>query len=320
MALRSVTWTFAKKPLRRYNPSAEGQYATPIERSLTIPNVLLDALDLIFNLRGIGWSWSYKPFPSKSTRSTSIPVILAKLLIKTVVFDVCLYLVQYFRPTVDIPAGDTIFDPTLSMVPRFASAALYAVCGGAAVFASTDGLYHISTLVGRILLRQSACQWPPLFNRPWTSTSITDFWGRRWHQLFRHVFVAFGSRPGWALLGQPGALLGAFGVSGLTHDAAVWGLGRGTEVRAVGGFFLLMGVGAALEHGFKKVTGRRVGGLWGWAWAMMWTISWGTQLFDACARRGSMAVDFFPYGLRPGKLLVDAIISLSRRKSDIKVD
>jgi hypothetical protein len=29
-----------------------------------------------------------------------------------------------------------------------------------------------------------------------------------------------------------------------------------------------MGVGAALEHGFKEVTGRRVGGLWGWAWTM----------------------------------------------------
>jgi hypothetical protein len=30
-----------------------------------------------------------------------------------------------------------------------------------------------------------------------------------------------------------------------------------------------------------------------------------------------IAADFFPYGLRPGKLLIDAIISLSRRESDI---
>jgi hypothetical protein len=33
--------------------------------------------------------------------------------------------------------------------------------------------------------------------------------------------------------------------------------------RTVSGFFLLMGAGAALEHAFKVVTGRRVGGIWG---------------------------------------------------------
>ena len=151
MALRSVAWTFAEKPLRRYNLPVEGQHTTPIERPLSIPNLLLDALDLIWNLRGIGWSWSYKPFPSMSTRSTSIPVIIAKLLIKLVTLDVSHYLMQYFRPSIDSPAGDTIFDPTLSMVPRFACAAFYALCGGMVVFATVDVFYHISTLVGRIL-------------------------------------------------------------------------------------------------------------------------------------------------------------------------
>jgi hypothetical protein len=315
MALRSVAWTFAKKPLRRFNPPVE-EHATPIERPLSIPNILLDALDLICNLRGIGWSWSYKPFPSMSTRSTSIPVILAKLLLKLVALDVSHYLMQHFRPSVDTPAGDTLFDPTLSMVPRFACAAFYALCGGMVVFATVDVFYHISTLVGRILLRQPACQWPPVFDRPWTSTSIADFWGFRWHQLFRHVFVTFGSRPGRALLGRPGALMGAFAVSGLIHDVGIWGLGRGTELRTVGGFFLLMGVGAASEHGFKQVTGRRVGGIWGWAWTMAWTICWGTLMIDVWARRGMIAADFFPYGLRPGKLLIDAIISFSLRESD----
>jgi hypothetical protein len=317
-ALRSVSWTFAKNPLRRYdNPPVEGQHAAPIERPLSIPNVLLDALDLTCNLRGIGWSWSYKPFPSMSTRSTSIPVIIAKLLFKTVVFDASLYLVQHFRPSVDVPPGDTLFDPTLCMVPRCAWAALYAVFGGVVVTVTVDVAYHIATLAGRILLQQSAWQWPPLFDRPWTSTSITDCWGLRWHQLFRHVFVVFGSQPGQALLGRPGALMGAFAVSGVLHDVGMWGLGQGTEFSTVGGFFLLMGVGAALERGFKQVTGRRVGGLWGWAWTMVWTISWGTLMLDAWARRGMIAADFFPYGLRPGKSLVDALILLSRRDSDI---
>ncbi|KAI0267582.1 hypothetical protein BGY98DRAFT_1084602 [Russula aff. rugulosa BPL654] len=315
MALRSVDWTFANKPLRRYNPPVEGQHA-PIERPLSIPNVLLDALDLICNLRGIGWSWSYKPFPSMSTRSTSIPVIMAKLLFKLVVFDASQYLVQYFRPTIDIPAGDTLFDPTLSIAPRWAWATFYTVLGGVVVFVTVDVAYHIATLVGRILLRQSAWQWPPLFDRPWTSTSITDCWSFRWHQLFRHEFVVFGSQPGRALLGRPGSVVGAFAVSGVLHDLGMWGLGRGTEFSTIGGFFLLMGVGATLEYGFKQATGRRVGGLWGWAWTMVWTISWGTLMIDAWARRGMIAADFFPDRLRPGKLLVNALISLSRRDSD----
>jgi hypothetical protein len=284
---------------------------------LSIPNVLLDAFDLICNLRGIGWSWSHKPFPDTSTRSTFIPVILAKLLFKLVLFDASHYIVQYLRPTVNDPAGDTLFDPTLSMVPRFACAAFYTLCGGMVVFMTVEVYYHISTLVGRILLRQAIWQWPPLFDRPWTSTSITDCWGFRWHQLFRHVFVVFGSRPGRALLGRPGAVVGAFAVSGVMHDLGMWGLGQGTEFSTVGGFFLLMGVGAALEHGFKQVTGRRVGGFWGWAWTMVWTVSWGTLMIDAWARRGMIAADFYPDRLRPGKWLVDALILLSRRYSDI---
>jgi hypothetical protein len=75
------------------------------------------------------------------------------------------------------------------------------------------------------------------------------------------VFVVYGARPGGALLGQPGALLGAFAVSVVIHDLGMWGLGRGTEFRTAGGFFLLMGIGAALEHRFKGLTGRRVGGI-----------------------------------------------------------
>jgi Membrane bound O-acyl transferase family len=313
MALRSVVWTFAKKPLRRYNPPPEGQHTAPVERPSSILNVLLDALDLIFNLRGIGWSWSHEPFPETSTRSTSIPVILAKLLIKLLVLDVSLYLMQHFRPSVDGPAGDTIFDPTLSMVPRWAWAVFFTLCGAVVVYATVDTLYHIATLIGRIALRQSSWQWPPISNRPWMSTSIRELWGFRWHQMFRYAFVTFGSRPGGALLGRAGALMGAFAMSAVLHYVSMWGVGQGTEFRTAGGFFLLMGIGATLEHAFKVVTGRRVGGIWGWMWTMVWTTAWGTLLIDAWVRRGMRATDPALDGSRPGKLIIDAIISLSRK-------
>jgi hypothetical protein len=180
-----------------------------------------------------------------------------------------------------------------------------------------DMFYHVATLIGRILFRQSAWQWPPAFNRPWMSTSITELWSFRWHQDLRYVFVTFGSRPGAAVLGRAGALMGAFGMSAVFHDLSMWGLGRGTEFRTVGGFFLLMGVGASLEHAFKGLTGRRVGGIWGWVWTMVWTTVWGALLIDAWARHRVFATDFVPDGPRPGKLLVDAIISLSWKGSNI---
>jgi hypothetical protein len=319
IALRSVAWTFTKRPLRRYNLPPGGQHAPPVERPLSIQNILLDAFDLTINMRGIGWSWSHNPFPKTSTRSMSISVIVTKLLLKYVAYDASHYLVEHFRPSTNDPAGDTIFDPTLTMVPRCAWAAFYTLCVAVVMCTSIDIYYHIASLGGRILLRQPAWQWPPISNRPWMSTSIAELWSLRWHQLFRYVFVTFGSRPGGALLGRVGALMGAFAISAVLHDLSLWGLGRGTEFRAVGGSFLLMGAGAVLEHAFKVVTGRRVGGVWGWVWTMVWTTACGTLFIDAWARHGMCATGYVSNGPRPGKLLVGAIISLWGKGSDLHV-
>jgi hypothetical protein len=94
------------------------------------------------------------------------------------------------------------------------------------------------------------------------------------------MFVELGSRPGGAKLGRPGALLGAFALSGALHDFGMWGLGKGMELRFVTGFFLLMSVGTALEYGFKQATGHRVGGLWGWVWSVVRSVGWGTMIID----------------------------------------
>lgn len=114
--------------------------------------------------------------------------------------------------------------------------------------------------------------------------------------------------------------MGAFAVSAVLHDLCLWGLGQETEFRTADGFFLLMGVGAAFEHTFKVMTGGRVGVIWGWAWTMVWAICWGTLIIDAWARRRMRATDFVQDGWpRPGRLLVDAIISLSQKESGIYV-
>ncbi|GAW10556.1 fruit-body specific protein a [Lentinula edodes] len=58
-----------------------------------------------------------------------------------------------------------------------------------------DSLFSIDVLIfviwsGRIL--QSPTQWPPIFDEPWRADSLSDFWAKRWHQLFRHFFIGLG--------------------------------------------------------------------------------------------------------------------------------
>jgi len=286
---------------------------TPIERRLSASTVFLDAFDLLANQRGIGWSWSQDPFPRENTPPPSIALVFAKTLLKLTVFDAFRYIIQRACPVVDNPRGGSIFDPSLTFVPRTASAAFCGICGGVWTYALVDSIYHILTLIGRTVFCQPASAWPRLFHRPWMSTSVQEFWSLRWHQLLRHNFIVFGARPGGALFGKPGAFMGAFAVSAVLHHVGLWGIGNGTEFVTAGGFFLLMGVGAVIEEGFKRVTGLRVGGWIGWSWTMTWTTLCGTFMIDGWARHGAFATQLFPNGLRPGKVVVDTILAMSNK-------
>jgi hypothetical protein len=39
-----------------------------------------------------------------------------------------------------------------------------------------------------VLLGSHPSNWPPMFDSPFTATSLADFWSRRWHFIFRRVF------------------------------------------------------------------------------------------------------------------------------------
>lgn len=312
IGLRVFDWTFINKPLRRYESSKQDQ-DTPIERRLSASTVIPDAFDLLTNQRGIGWSWTQNPFPRKNTQSPSIALLFSKTLLKLTVFDASGYIIQWACPAVNSPKGGSIFDPSLTFVPRITLAAFCCICGGVWTYAMVDSLYHIFTLIGRIVLRQPASAWPRFFHRPWMSTSIQEFWSFRWHQMFRHIFIAFGARPGGALFGKPGAFMGAFAVSAILHHIGLWGTENGMEFVTVGGFYLLMGVGTVIEEGFKSVTGLQVRGWLGWSWTMLWTILCGMFMIDGLARHAAFAAEYFPDGFRPGRVVVDAIIALSSK-------
>ncbi|KAI0253415.1 hypothetical protein BJV78DRAFT_1153047 [Lactifluus subvellereus] len=121
---------------------------------------------------------------------------------------------------------------------------LVSLCGGVVVYTTVDVIYHFTTVIDRIL-RQPDWAWPPLSDPPWTLPAV-----------IRYVWRVAAARC-WE---SPRACIGAFTVFGVLHVLGIWEVERGTECRTTGGFFVFMGVGAALESAFRRLTGRRVGG------------------------------------------------------------
>jgi Membrane bound O-acyl transferase family len=85
------------------------------------------------------------------------------------------------------------------------------------------------------------------FRAPLRSASLREFWGRRWNLAFSEMTALAVYRPLRARAGSRAALLGAFAVSGLLHEAAI-----SLPVRAgFGGpllFFALHGALAQIER------------------------------------------------------------------------
>ncbi|CAL5411826.1 unnamed protein product [Camellia sinensis] len=105
----------------------------------------------------------------------------------------------------------------------------------------------------------------PQFNDPYLSTSLQDFWGRRWNLMVTrtlrptvydpvlYVATRIVGRK-WAPLP---AVLSTFVVSALMHELIFYYLGRSRPTWEITWFFLLHGVCVMVEIAIKKVlTGR----------------------------------------------------------------
>ena len=120
----------------------------------------------------------------------------------------------------------------------------------------------------------------PLMDRPLASTSVSDFWGRRWNTAFRDLTHRFLFRPLTARLGPRGAIWAGFLFSGLIHDLVI-------SLPAQGGyggptaFFVLQGAAMFLE---RSTPSRRLGLGRGWR-------GW---LFTACVLLGPAPALFHP--------------------------
>ena len=296
--MRVSIWTFQQEPYQRHKPSN---------------NIVLDATDLCFNLRGVGWSWSKGLKIARESRNTaSRPKFLFTtfiyVLLYNTLFDLAHFTVVSFDPhNLGSPTGVSIFDPSLPPIQRYSRSTLICFISGLTIYYAIQTLFLLVCLLAVGIFRQSPTLWPPLFHKPWFSTSLNQLWSSRWHQVFRDSFINFGGRPLYHLFGRFGAVLGAFLASAVLHWIALWGMGNGTDFLRVGGFFLMMGLGTIIEHFFKSLTGHHVGGFFGWVWTMFWVLGWGNMLIDAWSTRGLIGSIFFPPGCRPAVLILRAL-------------
>jgi len=277
------------------------------------PSIVMDALDLAVNIRGIGWNWSKSIYVPPETRPTSRTVfflyVLISALVHSFICGVFQIAIQAFSPeTFTVMTGGSIFDASLPPLIRYIRSSIISTVVAFGIYSVIQFNYDVLTLVGVAVLRQDPAQWPPFFQSPWLATSLRDFWSRRWHQLYRRPFVVLGSWPLSFVFGRPGYILGAFLASGIFHHVVVLTLNGNVEMWCMLLSFGMMAAGIVLEDVFTALTGRTVGGWNGRLWMMAWMLVWGNLMVDGFARAGMFASSSVFESASPARAFVERYV------------
>ena len=299
VAIRTLEWTFLKEPLKRHLRPAN-----------STPSIVMDALDLAVNIRGIGWNWSKSIYVPPETRPTSRTVFCLYVLISALVHSfICGVLhiaIQAFSPeTFTVLSGGSIFDASLPPLVCYIRSSIISIVVAFGIYSVMQFNYDVLTLVGVVVFRQDPAQWPPFFQSPWLATSLRDFWSRRWHQIYRRPFVVLGGWPLSFVFGRPGYICGAFLASGIFHHVVVLVLNGSVEMWCMFLSFGMMAVGIVLEDVFAALTGRTVGGWIGRLWVMVWMLVWGNLMVDGFARAGMFACSDVFGSASPARVFVE---------------
>jgi len=126
------------------------------------------------------------------------------------------------------------------------------------------GLFALAS-IGWRALRVDAV---PIMNRPLRSTSISEFWGRRWNAAFNDLAVRLVFRPVTRHTTVFAATLIAFSVSGLIHELVI-SLPAGAGFGLPTAYFLVQGLGILAE---RSPAGKRLRlgiGITGWVFTMV---------------------------------------------------
>ena len=302
IATRTFDWTLAKEPLARHLRPAKDSKST-----------IMDALDLASTMRGYGWDWSRGVYIPRETRPTNrrgftFHVILSAAF-HALFCGVLHSAIRSFSPTgFGSLSGGSIFDETLPFHVRYFRASVITFFAAFEVYAVIQTCYDACTIAAVLVFGQDPTQWPPAFDAPWRATSLCEFWGRRWHQFYRRMFLIQGSYPLSFVLGRVGFIIGAFLSSGVLHHIAMISLDDRLESWGILAGFGMMAAVILVERAFKQYTGRKVGGVVGWVWTMAWLLLWGNMIMDAQARAGLFGYFNFTASVVPGQAVVERLV------------
>uniref|UniRef100_A0A0D9XRQ0 Wax synthase domain-containing protein n=1 Tax=Leersia perrieri TaxID=77586 RepID=A0A0D9XRQ0_9ORYZ len=125
---------------------------------------------------------------------------------------------------------------SIQMLPRHARLAVY----GIHIYLFLDLLLpSISAAVGAAL--GGGMELEPPFDRPYMAASLREFWGRRWNLMVPAILRPSVYGPVRAVAGREAAVLAAFLVSGLMHEAMVYYMLLRPPTGEMAAFFLLHG-------------------------------------------------------------------------------
>lgn len=277
-------------------------------RDDTVWDMLVWAGHLCASMRGAGWAFGPPKghFPPRSYSSSSefFWRTLGRFMRASTSATICLF-VMSLRPE----SRTAILRTIVPFLPEQAADMLGWFCAWLCVgfnlhwqmLIGYEGFalaYVITYAVLRATLPESWApppfehrEWPPFFDAPSTPTSVTDFWARRWHCLFRKVFMACGFEPANAavlrltrskVLGRLAGVLATFILSAYLHDMAFAAAHHGSssfkerpltfsERWGANIYFVVMALAITAEAIFYRLTKRRVGGWAGrlWSYAMI---------------------------------------------------
>ena len=301
IAVHSLSWAMAKKPLVRY-----------LRPSHTSPSTITDALDLASNFRGLGWDWSRGLHVPRDTRPTDRMAFVSYTLVSAGVHNVMggiIYraLNTFIEGVGPRPTVSTIFDDSLPLPVRYLRAAALSALACFGINTNMQMVYDFGAVIGVLVFQQDPSQWPPVFDSPWRATSLSEFWGRRWHQSMRHMFIVT-AYPLHVLFGRTGGIIGAFLSSALTHHLLLLMINDRTEMWRMLVGFGMMALGVLIERASYQATGRKVGGVVGWVWTMTWLLVWGSVTVDGFVRSSMFMPKSGVYSLVPVRMLIDNLV------------
>ncbi|TBU66006.1 hypothetical protein BD310DRAFT_943492 [Dichomitus squalens] len=270
-----------------------------------LPRALYDALEVGLAMRGVGWDFGqslYIPSGERpSERDAFIRATLWRFARNMLYIDIW-ETIEKLTPGVS-STGGTIFLSQLPFFQRYACSTFLHLGHGLFIAAGVSCVYDIFSLIGALFCGSKPDDWPPIAGDVWAAQSLHEFWSKGWHQSLRYIFLTYGGFPGQWLAGNVGMVFGTFLASALFHEIGIATTGVAMD-RRVFVFFLLQAVGITMERGFGMLTGRRVSGILGFAWAVLFVLGFGQMCTDSWFNRGIAGALAVPESLSIGRQII----------------